>query len=904
MDEDQEMERFGMENDYEGGQWIGGEFYYKKHKEKRTQTKDDVLYGVFVDSDDNDDDDYRSRKRRKDRDFSKKPDLTKPVNFVSTGTFMPNQEIDNKSKEQDEKDGYVSEDRPGLGLGFGMGSASTSGSGLGFNSGNAVNGSDRNGDSDENGDDNFLPTAFGKKIKEGAMRREREREKERLEKKRGKHQSLDQDRFGDVGKFEKHTKGIGMKLLEKMGYKGGGLGKNEQGIVAPIQAKLRAKNSGIGFNESKENMPLPALQQEKKNVPEVTQPAVGRTKERLWLKQVRLKKKKEEEYITAEELLASKQEQELEVVQKVYDMRGPQVRVLTNLSDLNAEEKAKENDVPMPELQHNVALIVRLAEADIQEIDRDLRRERETALSLKKEKEKLESEAAFQKKQLDNMEEIMSVLDRVGEENTLGTLTLDSLAQCFMDLRKRCADNYKLCNLSCIACSYALPLFIRVFQGWDPLQNPSHGLELVSQWKALLQGEDSADIWDVSSPYTQLVSEVVLPAVRISGINTWQARDPEPMLWFLESWEKLLPSSVLAIILDNIVMPKLSSAVDTWEPHRETIPIHTWVHPWLPLLGHKLEGIYQVIRFKLSTVLGAWHPSDGSAHAILSPWKTVFDSSSWEQLMLRFIVPKLQLVLQEFQVNPASQNLDQFYWVMNWASAIPIHLMVDMMEKFFFAKWLQVLYHWLCSNPNFEEVTKWYLGWKELIPKELLANESIRYQLNCGLDMMNQAVEGMEVVQPGLKENISYLRVLEQRQFEAQQKAAAYAQQQAAASLGGTVNADGVHELSLKEVIEAHAQQYGLLFKLKPGRMHNGHQIYGFGNVSIIIDSLNQKLTWVAGGGLKGENLASLVGPWPASLLEIRLCSITDLIVERFDNYFQGRAVFLRRRQQPKDKPI
>ena len=114
---------------------------------------------------------------------------------------MPNQEIDNKSKEQDEKDGYVSEDRPGLGLGFGMGS------GLGFNSGNAVKGSNRNDDSDENDDDGFLPTAFGKKIKEGAMRREKERERERLEKKRGKHQSVGQDVSGDVGKFEKHTTG-------------------------------------------------------------------------------------------------------------------------------------------------------------------------------------------------------------------------------------------------------------------------------------------------------------------------------------------------------------------------------------------------------------------------------------------------------------------------------------------------------------------------------------------------------------------------------------------------------------------------------------------------------------------------------------------------------------------------
>jgi tuftelin-interacting protein 11 len=64
-------------------------------------------------------------------------------------------------------------------------------------------------------------------------------------------------------------------------------------------------------------------------------------------------------------------------------------------------------------------------------------------------------------------------------ENTLGTLTLDSPAQCFRDIHKSYAEDYKLRSFPCIVCSYSLPLFIRVFQGWDLLRNPSHGLELV-----------------------------------------------------------------------------------------------------------------------------------------------------------------------------------------------------------------------------------------------------------------------------------------------------------------------------------------------------------------------------------------------------------------------------------------
>jgi len=49
--------------------------------------------------------------------------------------------------------------------------------------------------------------------------------------------------------FEQHTKGIGMGLLSKMAYEGGGLGKTGQVITNSIMVEERQNYQGLGYSQ-------------------------------------------------------------------------------------------------------------------------------------------------------------------------------------------------------------------------------------------------------------------------------------------------------------------------------------------------------------------------------------------------------------------------------------------------------------------------------------------------------------------------------------------------------------------------------------------------------------------------------------------------------------------------------
>ncbi|KAI7842892.1 hypothetical protein COHA_003404 [Chlorella ohadii] len=834
-DDEQRNDRFDMDADYEGGEWIGGEFFHRGKKQKRQQTADDRLYGIFAEDSD---DEYDRRRGGQGGRGGKRADYTKPVSFVGGGV------VQHGPEDGDQEQEAGPQGPPGSGLGFapaaggaggggsGGGGGGGGGGGLGFTRGHATLAQE-----EEEEEEALLPSAFGRRIQAAAEQRRKQSEAAaRAERAKAKAAAGPKD----VGRFEQHTKGIGAKLLSKMGWsEGQGLGKDRKGIAKPLEAKLRPKGMGMGFGDYTEHKLVVEDDKEKEKKPEEV---VDVKKEAKMWKRKNADQRVKRTFKTADEVLKETEEQPAAAErQTIIDMRGPQARLVTNLEHLNVEEERGDGgSVPMPELQHNMRLLVDLAENDIQRLDARIRQEKDTAVILGKEQERLKEEADMAAAAAQRMEQVLAAVGRAQSE----PLSLEEVEQAYRELRASFREEYVMYNLAAAGLAQALPRLAQQLSGWSPLDQPGLPVASFAAWRPLLESESAqqgsvlsgtvgADL--AADPYMRLVAELVLPPLRKELTNEWDPRDAARLERFVEAWEPLLPTSALAYIMESLVLPRLRLAVQGWDPLRDTVALHTWVHPWLPFLGAQMAELWPVIRFKFASALQAWHPSDSSAHVILAPWHKVFDRKDWEQLLARSIVPKLAFALQELVINPLHQELEPFNWVLAWQDVMPLGQMAALFESYFFPKWHAVLRHWLANSPNYDEVTRWYLGWKSLFPQDLLDQERIRAQLSAALNMMNSSVDGgpppssWTAPQPP------------------QPAAGAYGAAPVPPAAAPVPHYDA-SDLTLRQLVEQFAEEAGVAFLPKPGRTHEGLQMYGFGLVSCVVDNANSIVKAQLGG--------------------------------------------------------
>ncbi|KAI9246197.1 GC-rich sequence DNA-binding factor-like protein-domain-containing protein [Sporodiniella umbellata] len=550
-------------------------------------------------------------------------------------------------------------------------------------------------------------------------------------------------------------------MLEKFGWKSGqGLGAEGEGIVNPIETKLRPSGMGLGFKGFDERtQQAKADAKIQKNDSDDSLEEQPKKRE-AWKSSHQSKKRKPKTvYKTASEIVA-----ESLPTQKILDYTGPQAREI-NASDIHETPTMIETTTRLPELRHNLKLIVDLARSDLENLSREKQKNSFELKSIRDELEKINADTEEESLRLEKVKRVKEIaldLERMGKD-ALGTGAYETgnitalFGEKFDSIEKDFLGDIKSLSLDALVVSVWAPVMKYKSMHWNLLEEPTWGLLDIKRWKKLLpSNDDDAAEWGwtrretserlLLTPYEAMIHTVWLSKVRSTINNQWDVHSPEPLIVLLEEWEPVLPRFIFENVINQLLLPKLQRAVEAWNPKTDKVMIHTWIHPWIPLLKlWRLSELSTLIRQKLSVVLRQWHPSDESALHIILPWKAVWTSPQTEQFVIKSILPKLAMTLrEEFEVNPRDQHLDSLIWCLSWKEMISNTLMGQLLQHEFFEKWKSVLYEWLAldlSQINFDEIADWYLWWrKEFDSYGLNTNSLIMNEFKNGLDLMNKAL--------------------------------------------------------------------------------------------------------------------------------------------------------------------
>lgn len=647
----------------------------------------------------------------------------------------------------------------------------------------------------------------------------------------------------DFGKFEQHTKGFGMKMLEKMGFKGR-LGKNEDGMVNPIRVVPRKPGQALQETMRKDAEDMIEPEVVKKMVVEER----FESREGNWKKG---KKKEKTVYKTAAELLS--REIALSTAPSVQqytmiDHRQGIPKILSvgpggeTISTILEEQSwtPTANAHQLPELQHNLKLLVDMTEEDLLKIKREMEATEASFVTIQKTREKAEAHSKREQEAISRSEEALRLVDQClkrdeqarANESPAGK-RLILIADALDVIHHRYPNEWNRFGLANLAEPQAFPLMKAYLHYWEPLcddatQDPKarDWMALLIRWRNILS--DDVDV------FRRMIDQTLVPIVHMCISSQWQPRDYASCIRLITQLQEILPEDLYHQTRQQAVLPRLKRTVEEWDPRKDAVPVNSWILPWRELsLEGELQPLYEIVQAKLSSVLREWHPSDGSAHAVIEPWKDYFLKQNFEALLARSILPKLHSVLRaEFTVNPAQQILGPFTWVMAWVNLIPSRVMIQLLRMEFFPKWFAALYAWAGSpNPNFDEMSQWYLGWRNQIPSVLRDTPDVKQILNRALDMMRLSLEnprglpGLYAIVENELKNPPTLVVPPVVKPGAVEKV-----------VRGSAPVD--MSLSFKEIVQKCADMEGLEFVPNQRRgFVDGKQVFNFGKVAIYLDN-------------------------------------------------------------------
>lgn len=584
------------------------------------------------------------------------------------------------------------------------------------------------------------------------------------------------------------------RMMAKMGYKEGqGLGSKGEGILAPVETKLRPQGVGLGAVKEKTKQAKDEAKREAERRGEKYEDDSSEEERKRRSRKKEGRKsmgpggsagtsgtstpggtaRRKPKYRTARDIEAATPGLEIpNVLKSLVDMTGKDTKLLTSTAGLMTPT----DFVSAGEAQaHKNAQRARLELEAYVEDWNGLTERKDFVEYEQRDTEKQIEKTQMQMQKLSLINEAVEGLQRTAEpsheletqwENTISELeTVEALL----------ADTAEDVTMQEIVVAALHPLFRPLMDSWEPLVKPDKLVAGLHQFQAALL-PDATDDEETqyttipskgsTTPYESMMYTLWLPKVRSVFLNDWNVYDPSPAIAFMKAWQSLLPPFISSNFIEKIIIPRLSAAIKDWSPRssssssRKSISTSDksqknhdpkfpwWLLAWFPFIpshhtDHKSpDGLLTDAKRKFRHMLKSWPLSSESLPDGLPLWRDTLTPSEFDTILRNTLLPRLARHLStDFEINPQDQDMSSLENVLRWTDFFPAKTTALLLQAEFFPKWHHILYVWLTSSPNYEEVWEWFSWWKSQIPESISAVEEVSQEWNKGLEMMNLALD-------------------------------------------------------------------------------------------------------------------------------------------------------------------
>lgn len=536
----------------------------------------------------------------------------------------------------------------------------------------------------------------------------------------------------------KHTKGIGLKYLQKFGFKGGGLGAKGEGITKPIEAVVHGHKKGLGSGTtSSESVVKKEPVQRKENYSKIQgigEPLPGKGKSTT----VKKRQGQGQGYGTS----FNKYE--------VVDLRG------------SFEKPFKEEKLIGEEFTYNLDLI----SGKVNEQSTQIQNQYDDFILKKKrveqEIERLRKTQAEVEEKMQSMSPLLEIMNRIVDKlnSEPENITLLSINKTIISLYEGFPDEFKAFGVIGILYSMLNSVINRGGAlGEEGGQNFGVYIDIIKK------GEDLLDYFlakDEDALYTStqeilsaLICGQIIPCIQKMFQCNLLKQVPEKleesdkMAFIIVQIRDLVDSVIVKDLLEHYVAPFLRNLIMNFVFGIEST-LYRILTPWLHLIDLKVHGLHMVILSKLSNSLQNIQLLDNQNN-INEKYKSFvlteirpftlswnFKEINFSNQLLGKVIPQLIEFLRNVPFQFHGNEILETIFV--WNEIIPDIHIIALIEGEYFPKWIVSLGIMILQQENTtmdENLREFYKKLKNALPSKSIERSSrIRLFLYLALQMI------------------------------------------------------------------------------------------------------------------------------------------------------------------------